>query len=152
MVVNATSPAGAVVQFPVTATDNCGATVLSTPPSGSVLPIGDTLVQSTAVDPSANQVSCSFNVHVKGALEQTQDLLAAVNALNTKAGIRISLLMSLNTALMGLQNNKPNPACGSLQSFIDLVLAQEGKAISVSDANYLIVAATQIRAVIGCVP
>jgi hypothetical protein len=152
MVVNATGPAGAAVSFPVTATDNCGATIVSTPPSGSVLPIGDTLVQSTATDASTNQDSCSFNVHVKGALEQTQDLLAAVNGLNTKAGIKNSLLMSLNTALMGLQNNKPNPACGSLKSFIDLVLAQEGKAISVSDADYLIAAATQIRAVIGCYP
>jgi hypothetical protein len=152
MVVNATSPAGAAVQFPVTATDNCGATIVSTPASGSVLPIGDTFVQSTATDPSSNQDSCSFNVHVKGALEQTQDLIAAVNGLNTKAGIRNSLLMSLNTALMGLQNNKPNPACGSLKSFIDLVLAQQGKAISSSDADYLIAAATQIRAVIGCYP
>jgi hypothetical protein len=152
MVVDATSPAGAVVQFPVIATDNCGATVVCTPASGSVLPIGDTFVQSTATDPSANQVSCSFGVHVKGALEQTQDLLAAVNGLNTKPGVKNGLLVQLNTALAGLQNNHPVVACGALEAFIDLVSAQSGKAISVSDANYLIAAATQIRAVIGCTP
>jgi Glycerophosphoryl diester phosphodiesterase len=152
MVVNATSPAGAVVQFPLTATDNCGATIASTPASGSVLPIGDTLVQSTATDPSANQVSCSFNVHVKGALEQTQDLLAAVNALNTKPGVKNGLLFQLNTALAGLQYNNPVVACGALKSFIDLVSAQRGKTISTSDADSLIAAATQIRAVIGCNP
>jgi HYR domain/PLAT/LH2 domain len=152
MVVNATSPAGAVVQFPVTATDNCSATVVCAPASGSVLPIGDTLVQATATDPSTNQASCSFNVHVKGALEQTQDLLAAVNGLNTKPGVKNGLLFQLNTALAGLQYNNSVVACGALKSFIDLVNAQRGKAISISDADYLIAAATQIRAVIGCNP
>jgi hypothetical protein len=152
MVVDATSPAGAVVPFPVTATDNCGATIVCTPPSGSVLPIGDTLVQATATDPSTNQASCSFSVHVKGALEQTQDLLAAVNGLNTKPGVKNGLLFQLNTALAGLQYNNPVVACGALKSFIDMVSAQRGKAISVSDADYLIAAATQIRAVIGCNP
>src|SRR6266436_3183897 len=107
MVVNATSPAGAVVPFPVTATDNCGATIVSTPPSGSILPIGDTIVQSTATDPSANQASCSFNVHVKGAAEQTQDLLLAVIGLNAKPGVKNGLLFQLNTALAGLQYNNP---------------------------------------------
>jgi hypothetical protein len=43
-------------------------------------------------------------------------------------------------------------ACGSLQSFIGLVDAQRNKTISSSDADYLIAAASQIQAVIGCTP
>ena len=152
MVVNATSPSGAVVPFAVTATDNCGATIVSTPPSGSVLPIGDTIVQSTATDPSANQASCSFNVHVKGALEQTEALYMAVNSLNTKQGIKNTLLMQLANTLASLEKNNLTAACGSLNSFINSVYAQRNKSISSSDADYLIAAATQIRAVIGCNP
>jgi hypothetical protein len=153
MVVNATSPAGAVVPFAVQATDNCGVTVVSTPASGSIFAIGDTTVQSTATDASANQASCSFNVHVKGAAEQTADLLTAVNSLNiSKPGVKNALLFQLNATLASLQSNNLVAACGSLQSFIGLVDAQRNKTISSSDADYLIAAASQIRAVIGCTP
>jgi len=114
--------------------------------------IGDTIVQSTAMDASANQASCSFSVHVKGALEQTQDLLAAVNGLNTKQGIKNTLLMELANTLASLEKNNLTAACGSLNSFINSVYAQRNKSISSSDADYLIAAATQIRAVIGCNP
>jgi len=153
MVVNATSPAGAVVPFAVTATDNCSATVVSIPAAGSVFAIGDTLVQSTATDPSGNHASCSFNVHVKGAIEQTEDLIVALSGLNvSKPAIKNMLLMQLDNALGNLQNNNLTTACGSLYSFIGLVSAQKNKTISPSDADYLIAAATQIRAVIGCNP
>jgi hypothetical protein len=153
IVVNATSPAGAVVPFAVQATDNCGVTVVSTPASGSIFAIGDTTVQSTATDASANQASCSFNVHVKGAAEQTVDLLAAVNSLNlSKLGVKNALLFQLNTALVSLQSNNLVAACGSLQAFIGLVDAQRNKTLSSSDADYLIAAASQIQAVIGCTP
>jgi hypothetical protein len=152
MVVDATGPAGAVVPFTVAATDNCGVAIVSAPASGSVFPIGDTLVQSTAMDASGNHASCSFNVHVKGAAEQTADLIAAVNNLNLKAGIKNALLYQLNTILAGLQYNNLNVSCGASKAFIDLVNGQRNKTISSSDADYLIAAANQIRAVIGCTP
>lgn len=153
MVVNATSPAGVVVSFAPTVVDNCPGTVTCIPASGSVFAIGDTSVFCTATDGSANQASCSFNVHVKGAAEQTADLLAAVNGWNlSKAGLKSALLVQLNATLASLQNNQLVAACGSLKSFIDLVDSQRNKAITSSDADYLIAAATQIRAVIGCTP
>jgi hypothetical protein len=37
-----------------------------------------------------------------------------------------------------------------MHAFIDLVNAQRNKALSATDADALIAAATQIRAVIGC--
>jgi hypothetical protein len=154
MVVKATSPAGAIVSFAPTASDNCpGTTITCVPASGSVFAIGDTTVNCTASDASANQASCSFNVHVKGAAEQTADLLAAVNGLNlSKAGVKNALLFQLNTTLESLQSNTLDAACGSLQSFINLVDGQRNKTISSSDADSLIAAANQIRAVIGCTP
>jgi hypothetical protein len=154
IVAKATSPAGVAVSFAPTASDNCpGATVSSVPASGSVFAIGDTTVYCTATDASANQSSCSFNVHVKGAAEQTADLLAAVNSLNlSKAGVKNALLFQLNSTLASLQSNNLVAACGSLKSFIDLVEAQRNKTISSSDADALILAANQIRAVIGCTP
>lgn len=59
-------PAGdssAVVNYTVTATDNSGtATVVCTPPSGSILPLGPTTVSCTATDPSDNASTISFVV------------------------------------------------------------------------------------------
>lgn len=151
-VIDATSPLGVLVTFAPVAADNCSvASLTSVPASGTVFPIGDTTVTSTAVDASGNQSSCSFSVHVKGAAEQTNDLITAVNNLSGKAGIKNALLAKLNAALAKLQSNNTAAACGPLKAFINLVTAMRGKDISISDADALIAAATNIRAVIGCV-
>jgi len=115
-----------------------------------VFPIGTTTVNDDAQDPTGNHSSCSFTIHVKGAAEQTADLITAVNNLATKAGIRNALLVKLNVALKKIQSNNTGAACGALQAFINLVDAQRGKAVTAGDADSLIAAATQIRAVIGC--
>lgn len=59
----------ATVTFPpVTVSDNSNFTsIIYTPPSGSRLPIGKTLVQVTARDFSGNVANCSFNVTVNSA-------------------------------------------------------------------------------------
>ena len=142
------------MSFAPTVSDNCPGTVVTCiPASGSVFAVGDTTVNCTATDAANNQSSCSFNVHVKGAAEQTADLVTAVNNLNiSKAGVKNALLFQLNSTLASLQLNNYVAACGSLQSFIDVVNAQRNKTISSSDADFLIAAANQIRAVIGCTP
>jgi hypothetical protein len=151
MVVDATSPLGVTVTFAPVAGDNCSVTVSSAPASGSVFAIGTTAVTSTAQDPSGNQSSCSFTVHVKGAQEQLQDLITSVNNLAMSAGLKNALLAKLNAALASVQSGgSTGPACGQLAAFIDLVSAQAGKDLAVSDADALIVLATKIRAVIGC--
>ncbi|HVF67639.1 MAG TPA: PxKF domain-containing protein, partial [Pyrinomonadaceae bacterium] len=61
---NATS---AVVNYPaVTASDSCSSSVsvVSSPPSGSVFPVGTTTVNATANDGNGHTASCSFNVTV----------------------------------------------------------------------------------------
>ena len=67
-------------------------------------------------------------------------------------GVKSALLFQLNATLASLQSNNLAAACGSLKSFIDLIEAQRNKTISSSDADLLIAAAIQIRAVIGCTP
>jgi hypothetical protein len=152
MVVKATSPLGAVVSYAPTASDNCSvSTTTCAPPSGSVFAIGDTTPTCTAVDPSSNQTSCSFKVHVKGAAEQIGDLITLVNGLDvSSAGVKKALLAKLDAALAGIQASNGNAACGSMQAFMNLVNAQRNKALSATDADALIAAATQIRAVVGC--
>lgn len=149
MTVDATGPLGATATFAPTAGDNCSAAVSSVPASGSVFAIGTTTVNSTAQDPSGNQASCSFTVHVKGAAEQLADLITAVTNLSAKDGTRTSLLAKLQTALAKVPVNDMS-ACGTLSAFINEVTSHRGKDISVVDADALIAKATQIRAVLGC--
>jgi hypothetical protein len=151
IVVDAVSPLGAAVVFAPNASDNCSvATLTSAPPSGSVFAIGTTSVTSTTTDPAGNGASCTFTIHVKSAAEQVADLVAAVEGLAIKPGIKNALLVKLNAALASLAASHMAAACGELMAFINLVEAQAGKAISSGDAAALINAATRIRAVIGC--
>jgi subtilisin-like proprotein convertase family protein len=48
-----------------TANDNCSATLSSTHNSGDVFPIGTTTVTYTAIDPSGNTATCTFDVTVE---------------------------------------------------------------------------------------
>lgn len=59
------------VSFLVTATDKFGPkpTIVSSPPSGSLFPIGVTTVNSTATDAAGNTATCSFLVIVQNPLD-----------------------------------------------------------------------------------
>jgi hypothetical protein len=61
---NALNACSAPVTFTVTTTDNCSATVLSSPASGSTFAVGTTTVNSVATDGSGNTATCSFTVTV----------------------------------------------------------------------------------------
>jgi hypothetical protein len=151
IVVNATSPAGAVVSYVPGVSDNCSvASTTCVPPAGGLFAVGDTTAACTAADAANNQASCTFNVHVKGAAEQTSDLITVVGNLATKSGTKNALLAKLTEALAKLQSNNTAAACGPLQSFINLVNAQRDKDITANDADALIAAATTIRGANGC--
>jgi hypothetical protein len=66
MTVEATSSAGAVVTFEVSATDDVDGTLTPTcdSDSGDTFPLGDTTVRCTATDRSGNEGSDSFVIHV----------------------------------------------------------------------------------------
>ena len=75
---------GVVATYDVTATDACSAaTVIVTPPSGSVLPIGVTPVQVRAVDGYGNSAQCTFDVTVLGARGVKSNVLAQLVALRS---------------------------------------------------------------------
>lgn len=59
-------PNGVVVEFDVTASDNCDPSpvVICDPESGSVFPVGTTEVTCTAMDFIGNESTCTFNVTV----------------------------------------------------------------------------------------
>ncbi|HEV7782571.1 MAG TPA: HYR domain-containing protein, partial [Chitinophagaceae bacterium] len=69
--INVTTPVGqcnAVVNFTVTATDNCGAvTLVTSSASGATFPIGVTTVNATATDACGNVSTCSFTITVADA-------------------------------------------------------------------------------------
>ena len=67
--VDATGSTGAAVAFTVTATDNLdpSPTVVCTPASGSVFPVGTTTVNCTATDVSGNTAHGSFTITVTAA-------------------------------------------------------------------------------------
>ncbi|SET26097.1 kelch repeat-containing protein [Stigmatella erecta] len=67
-VVEATGPEGAPVTYPpATATDGItgNPTVTYSPPQGSTLPLGNTLVTATAEDAKGHQATCTFQVTVR---------------------------------------------------------------------------------------
>jgi hypothetical protein len=67
LTVEATSAAGAVVNYNASASDSGSglANAVFTPPSGSIFPIGTTLVTATATDNVGNTSTNSFNVTVR---------------------------------------------------------------------------------------
>jgi hypothetical protein len=78
LIVEATSNAGAVVNFSVFATDisDPAPEVISVPASGSLFPIGTTVVECSARDASGNTTSNSFTVTVLGAKSILANVLA----------------------------------------------------------------------------
>ena len=155
IVVNAISPAGATVNFLVTATDDVDPhpAVACDHLSGSMYPIGSTTVQCTATDASGNSSSNSFVIVVRGAGEQIGDLTSLVNSFNLKQGIENSLdakLRNVNAALAAANAGDTATACNLMAAFINEVNAQSGKALTSAQADQLRSAANQIRSVLGC--
>ncbi len=148
--VNATSPAGAVVTYVVTATG--GAVVVCAPASGSAFPIGTTAVSCTATSAGGHSTA-SFNVVVSGAAAQITDLLALVESFNLQHGIENSLDVKLQHVLDALNAagaGDMTTACNKLNAFISQVQAQSGKAITPAQASQLIGACNQVKASVGC--
>ncbi len=149
IVANATMPSGAVVSFVVTAPDNIGVTSLvCTPASGSVFPIGTSVVQCTAGDAAGNTAQASFNVRIKGAPEQIVDLINLARGMPLPPALSTRLLLALQTALAN-PRNKPL-ACAALSVFIAVVQAQPPSVIPPALKAQLIADATRIKAVLGC--
>jgi Tol biopolymer transport system component len=75
IIVTATSNAGAIVTYNVSATDDQDAApqVRCTPASGTLFPIGTTGVTCTAIDKAGNRATGTFRVTVRSALPISKD-------------------------------------------------------------------------------
>lgn len=146
---DATSPAGATVEFTVTATDESPTNpdVICTPPSGGVFAIGITTVNCHATDAAGNIGQASFTVTVRGAPEQLATLLHDVQAV----GPGTSLADKVTAAQTAYMAGDTPRTCEILNAFVNQVNAQTGKSITdPATADTLIKDATRIRAVLGC--
>ncbi|MGD1020523.1 MAG: choice-of-anchor Q domain-containing protein [Verrucomicrobiia bacterium] len=151
--VNATSPAGATVDYPTPeASNGCPVSVVCNPASGSLFAIGDTIVSCVATDTEGNEATCSFTVHVKGAAEQIDDLIALVQSLNLKPWTACVLTADLEFASNALARGNTRWACGDLNGFIFDVEVQTwwGQIWPPSWGNRLVRNAQQIQSVLGC--
>jgi hypothetical protein len=169
--VNATSPAGAVVSYTVTATDpdNTPAqiTIVCAPASGSTFPLGaggttkTTTVSCTAHDPAGNGSSKSFTITVFGVHDQIVALEREVNAAtNLSHSQKQQFLARLFLAdlLYGIGDpndagpvlgiGDPNAAGAVLGNFIKKV-GQLTPPLTISQHNQWIAEAQQIKGVMG---
>jgi hypothetical protein len=148
----ATSPAGAVVNFTVTATDpfDPAPTVSCVPASGSLFPIGTTTVACTATDAQGNEREASFPVTVKSAVTQISDLIAVVAGLDLTPPVKNGLIKKLEEADGLLAKGNLTGACRKLGDFMDQVRAQTGKALTEAEAERLLTDARRIQAAMGC--
>jgi len=152
LVANATSPAGAVVNYTVSATDNAdpSPTVACAPASGSTFPVGTSVVSCTATDVAGNSSNGTFSIVVNGAAAQASILVAVVENLDLSAGATESLTSKLENALASLAAGNVTSGCNVLSAFINQVAAQSGKQFTAAEADQLIAAANQVRAAQGC--
>ncbi|HZS07224.1 MAG TPA: immunoglobulin-like domain-containing protein [Blastocatellia bacterium] len=108
---NSTATSMAVSYPAVTATDTCsGATVTSTPASGSVFPVGTTTVTATATDTSGNTSTCQFTVTVlynfAGFFSPVSNL-PVFNTVNAGRAIPVKFSLSGNKGLNILASGYP---------------------------------------------
>jgi len=146
-----TSPAGAVVAYSVTAVDDFDPhpTITCSPTSGSLFPLLVTMVNCTATDAAGNTAYGNFNVIVKDANWQLEDVMGLVQSWNlVKLGT--SLTDKLSTATRFNAQAKFSQACSNLASFLSQVSAQTGKGLTADQALDLVTRVTRIRNVIGC--
>jgi hypothetical protein len=101
---------GTVATYSATATDTCSAvTLVLTPPSGSVLPIGVTPVKVQVTDGGSNSVQCSFTVTVLGAQGVKSNVLAQLVALRASVVLTEAFARVFDDAILNLGNSL-NPA------------------------------------------
>lgn len=143
---DAVMPAGAIVLFAATAADalDPAPTVLCTPASGTVFPIGSTTVACSAVDEAGNTTSASFVVHVRGPDEQLARLERAVAGV----GPGRSLIAKVQQVRAALTAGDADRASSLLGAFEHEVAAQSGKSIEPHLASTLVEAARRLRAVL----
>ena len=143
--VDATSPTGAVVTWQATAVDlvDGPVEVTCTPASGTMEPIGVSVVSCSAADSRGNQAAQQvFSVTVRSA---TQQLTALAQNVPSGGGFP----QQVAAAQRALAKGDLPGARGALGAVANHAQAQSGKDLTVAAATALKAAALRIRDVIG---
>lgn len=166
--VEATSPSGAIVMFPLPAATDVvdpAPVVTAAPGSGSQFPIGTTMVLVTASDRSGNHATASFTVTVLSAAQMTTNLINATSSAGFQQGTSLltnvfrwlHLLPGIFSPLSASATAPSRPAsggliaaCNQLQAFVNQTSAQSGKHLSAADAGAFALDAAHIAAAAGC--
>lgn len=152
---NATSLQGAVVAYTaptVVDEDSPLPSVSCSPASGSTFAITTTTVTCTVKDSddTNSPVSASFTVTVNGAAAQVSDLITLVNSFGLPPDFQAGFDTQLQAVQTDLSNHNATQACHDLKAFTSHVTSQSGKGLTVSQANQLLAAATNIQKVLAC--
>jgi hypothetical protein len=149
VVVPATSPSGAAVNYQVSATDNVAVTsVTCSRTSGATFPIGTTSVTCTAADAAGNSTPGSFDVTVYDAPTQMNNLIRYVLSLGMPSGTTNPLVNQLQAAF-GSSTSDNHVACVKMGDFIGMV-AKKGRDIEPRPSAYMNTQAAQIMVVLAC--
>jgi len=147
LVVNATSPGGALVSYTATATDSTGiavAPVCSTP-SRTVFAAGTTTVTCTATDARGNTSPAqAFAVHVRGAGEQLVRVLQQVRGWKSQA------LPGRVNQVIRVFAKGPARACGLLGVLDKDLRGSLGKGLTPAQRSTLHGDLGRIARVVGC--
>ncbi|MGH7651396.1 MAG: HYR domain-containing protein [Gemmatimonadaceae bacterium] len=150
MIVNATLPSGAAVDYKVNASDNVGVDYfMCSPATGSMFAIGKTTVGCTARDGAGNQATASFDVTVLGAQDQIGNLIAKISAMDLQPGVANPLLAQLNTAYRS-PGNGSHVACVKMGDFIKLFEGPKSRFPMTKAQAQVVDDARRIMAVLGC--
>jgi hypothetical protein len=154
IIVNATSPAGAVVSYSASASDAVDGAITPTcsPASGTTFAQGIATVRCEATDAAGNSDSASFTVTVKDASTQVADQKALIQGMaGVSAGTKASLIDQLGEIEASIEAGEIKTACNQLDAYISQIEALQGKKqIAKQDASLLIANANRIKSVLGC--
>jgi Calx-beta domain/HYR domain len=151
--VDATTPAGAVVIYSASATDNLDQdpTVSCTPASGSTFPIGSTTVNCSATDDAGNVANGTFIVQVRGASELIQALATKTDRFVDLPQFALPLQLWLQVAARALPG-RPAEACRALEQYSQVAGNAPLRLLTVAEKAELLADAQRIRGVIPCSP
>jgi hypothetical protein len=144
---DATSPAGALVNYSVSFSDNVAVMNHScSPASGSTFAVGPNTVSCSASDAAGNTATKTFTVTVVGARAQEESLIAWILRQNLPNGATNPLVNQVRAALSATDIST---SCTKMSDFLHMVAV---KSASLTDAQetYMSDAAAKIMGAMGC--
>ena len=139
IVVEATNPDGASVEYEVTVTDDTdpAPNLACEPASGSVFPIGETEVLCTATDASGNLAQATFTVTVTLGEAAFDGLVEIVEELGLRGGTERSIVRQIENAQRDFLAGDLEGALEKLNDLVERVNGLEGRQLTEDQAAEL---------------